>query len=644
MPTQRMPKTYKEKKEVITWIETSGGGVPTRAEKRFRDVLGWKVSGAQIRCWWKNREAVMQATDTRLRMSGGGSKPVLGELEDLLFDMILFRRANNEKVTRIWIQTQAVNLAREELGNETFQASDNWLASFMQRYHLSLRRTTNLTVLSSEELVQRAFNFLAYLVEHLPLWELDRVVLMDEMAVFFEDPRRQTVNEMSARHVVMRTTGFASMQMTVILAVTAAGRKLPPVMIMKGKNVTAKVEKRCGVYIMPQPSAWTNKELLIEWLDIVFPSVLDQVKTKAIIWDSMRAHIAKVVKAHCAKKNIAMVVIPGGLTPYVQAGDIGIYKSFENKMSTHINKWKRFGRVEFTRGGNPKPPNIDEVVQWVRLQVPESVVMESVWCAGFDPDFTHWHISKHGVYGEAFSAKWIAEDRDVFAVQAANILGVSQYMKTTHTDLVEQYRQNHPPVKKKAEESTIRGSAPIRSSDAPSSCRPAQALAGETFVLWVAESMRPLTIVEDRGFIDYINFVLNVIGGVNLKISGRAAVHGFNAAQPSSVNSFCHKLNVFFPLYSLTTDIWTDSLRAFALLTHHCVNEGYQSHNYLLSVGSFPGKHDADRTACVLESSMKKRSLGKEGRTMLVRDDASNAHHYRHESKNQPSQGKIRWG
>ena len=45
---------------------------------------------------------------------------------------------------------------------------------------------------------------------------------MDETAVYFEDARNQTVDNTGAWHVVIRSTGFASMRITVILAVTAS--------------------------------------------------------------------------------------------------------------------------------------------------------------------------------------------------------------------------------------------------------------------------------------------------------------------------------------------------------------------------------------------------------------------------------------
>ncbi|KAG4030847.1 hypothetical protein PC123_g28984 [Phytophthora cactorum] len=72
----------------------------------------------------------------------------------------------------------------------------------------------------------------------------------------------------------------------------------------------------------------------------------------------MRAHISNEVKAKCAARNVSMCVIPGGLTPYLQAGDIGIYKTFKDLLSMEINAWKENDKVEYTRFSNPRMPRL----------------------------------------------------------------------------------------------------------------------------------------------------------------------------------------------------------------------------------------------------------------------------------------------
>ncbi|KAG3238119.1 hypothetical protein PI124_g16911 [Phytophthora idaei] len=239
--------------------------------------------------------------------------------------------------------------------------------------------------------------------------DLAHTVLMDETAVYFEDPRRQTIDVTGARHVVLKSTGFASMRVPAVLAVSASGRKLPPLIVGKGARQDGAIERIGNAYVTNQKRAWVDSQLLIKWLDLVFPPILDpSTPGKAVVWDSMRAHTSKVVTARFAKKNVQMLVVPGGLTPYVQAGDIGIYKSFKDKLSSIIDEWKSSDRVEYAKGGNPKQPPVNDVIEWVQSAwkaVPDDVINRSVQAAGFSPLCEHWHISRHDVYGELFCRK-----------------------------------------------------------------------------------------------------------------------------------------------------------------------------------------------------------------------------------------------
>ncbi|KAE9045138.1 hypothetical protein PR003_g5258 [Phytophthora rubi] len=79
--------------------------------------------------------------------------------------------------------------------------------------------------------------------------DLNRTILMGETAVYFEDARNQTVG---SRHVVVRSTGFSFMRISEVLAVSATGRKLPPLFIWKGK-ASPTFAKIGGVYVAHQP-------------------------------------------------------------------------------------------------------------------------------------------------------------------------------------------------------------------------------------------------------------------------------------------------------------------------------------------------------------------------------------------------------
>ena len=162
MSPRRVSKTNLEKWEVIEWIEGPGGGVSTRSLNHFQAERGWQVSRAQVRYWRKNREAITSSPALQLRVTGGGRHPRLGEVEDVLFDQIVFLRLKKKKLSCQRIQASARELSKDDLDDDDFCASDKWLACFMTRYGLSLRRKTNLTVLSDDELTTRAVRFLKY--------------------------------------------------------------------------------------------------------------------------------------------------------------------------------------------------------------------------------------------------------------------------------------------------------------------------------------------------------------------------------------------------------------------------------------------------------------------------------------------------
>ena len=305
----------------------------------------------------------MVATRAR-RVKGAGRKPVLAELEQVLADEIVEMRILKLKVSRIFIAERAKKLAEESrmLATESFKATKHWVSLFMKRNGFSLRRMTNLTTLTDEQLLSRGVDYMAYLKQRKPFLRLSKTLLMDKTAIYFEDPRMQTVDYSGRRHVIIKSTGFASMRITACVSVWADGRKAAPLLIHKEQE--GEVHSHVGpVLSATQEKAWVNAQLLIKWIDFMFP-VVDVCGGKCIVWDSCHAHFAKVVKEHCRHRNIELIVIPGGMTPYLQAGDIKIYRELKDNLSVTINAWKNSDDVEYTRGGNPKPPQPSVVRQW----------------------------------------------------------------------------------------------------------------------------------------------------------------------------------------------------------------------------------------------------------------------------------------
>ena len=250
---------------------------------------------------------------------------------------------------------------------------------------------------------------------------------MDEAAVYFEDARTESVDIRGRKHVVIKSTGLASMRITALVSVWANGAKAPPLIIHKGKDGQV-IERASGPLLFKrQEKAWVNERLIIKWIDSMFP-VVEIVEGKAIVWDSCRAHISKKVKEHCQTRNIELIVIPGGLNPFLRAGDIGIFKELKDKISVSIDSWKNSENVEYTARGNPKPPRENIVHSWV-IDAWRSVsvdnISRSIQSAGFLRNFEDWHISKHDVYGNMFKDAW-TNNRGTIEVNTADLEQIPQ--------------------------------------------------------------------------------------------------------------------------------------------------------------------------------------------------------------------------
>ena len=162
---------------------------------------------------------------------------------------------------------------------------------------------------------------------------------------------------------------------------------------------------------------------------------------KTLIWDSCRAHIANTVKQHMKRRGFKNIVIPGGLTPYVQAGDLGIYKSFKDKISPIIAAWKISDKVLLRHEEVIQNlQKVDTIINWVAAawnQVNESVILNSIKALGFG-DETEWHIYKHDVYGAAFRNAWLSRE----------LLGTNDTELLTENDVEEDEKCSYPRLRR----------------------------------------------------------------------------------------------------------------------------------------------------------------------------------------------------
>jgi hypothetical protein len=96
---------------------------------------------------------------------------------------------------------------------------------------------------------------------------------MDETAIWVDMPGSTAVEVVGAKSVPLKTTGHEKERVTVCLAAMADGRKLPPMIVFKGKRMPQELKNVTGVVIEMSANGWMNEDLTLAWVNKVWGSL-----------------------------------------------------------------------------------------------------------------------------------------------------------------------------------------------------------------------------------------------------------------------------------------------------------------------------------------------------------------------------------
>ena len=101
----------------------------------------------------------------RIRIGGGGRKPLSEEMEETLLEWIIERRSKMLRVLRKIVRKKAVIIYGDlkridpDRFDEKFEATNGWLFKFMKRHNLSLRRKTSVAQKDPDLLIAKIVSY-----------------------------------------------------------------------------------------------------------------------------------------------------------------------------------------------------------------------------------------------------------------------------------------------------------------------------------------------------------------------------------------------------------------------------------------------------------------------------------------------------
>lgn len=341
--------------------------VISRAEEIGNRAAGreFEVDERCVRRWRGEKEQLREMPQQkRARRSGTARWP---NLEKDLVEWIKGQRSKGLAVSTTKIRLQAKLWAREQKIDD-FKGGPCWCYRFMKRNKMSVRVRTTVgqqLPLDWKEKKEAFLKFVGDLVEE-KKFSLSQIINMDETPLTFDCPANRTVDQTGTRTVSVLTTGHEKMSFTCVLACSANGDLLNPLIIFKRKTLP-KGDFPSDIVISANEKGWMCESIMFEWIEKVWQrrkgSFFD--RKGLLIMDSMRSHLLDTVKSHFKKLSTDLAVIPGGLTKILQPLDLSVNRSFKAEIRKRWENWMSEGLHSFTTTGKMRRASYEEVARWV---------------------------------------------------------------------------------------------------------------------------------------------------------------------------------------------------------------------------------------------------------------------------------------
>ena len=216
------------------------------------------------------------------------------------------------------IQDQALIVKRDLGIDDNFKASKGWCTRFMRRNNYSIRRPTKIAQKLPHHFVDKICKFQRFVIRRRGAvnYELRHIANMDETPLCMDMVSGSTVSKKGKKTVLMKSTGHEKSRYTVVLAVTADGNKLPPMIIYRRKTKPPG-NFPSGVVIHWNAKGWMDEEACNIWIQKVWqerPGAL--LKKKALlVWDHFAAHLTSGIKAKVKSTQTDMAIIQARKNP-----------------------------------------------------------------------------------------------------------------------------------------------------------------------------------------------------------------------------------------------------------------------------------------------------------------------------------------
>jgi hypothetical protein len=268
---------------------------------------------------------------------------------------------------------------------------NDWWLAFKSRYKLSIKKPEGLehsrkSQLSDPFVIYEFYDRLEKAIEDANLNNKPHQIFNCDETSFCHDPKKTKVVAVRGQSCYRHTAANARENTTVLACVNAAGEKMPPLVIFKGKNLWNKWipanETFPGTSYTATPNGWMTSEVFENWFKNQFLPFVGEVRPIILIFDDHTTHVTPQLLQLAEESGVIIQKLPAHTSSKLQPLDVACFSSLKTKSDNLLVTWQRSNA-----GMRPSKENFSKLLGRAWESLKESNIKNGFRATGiFDPD------------------------------------------------------------------------------------------------------------------------------------------------------------------------------------------------------------------------------------------------------------------
>nr|CAI5868906.1 unnamed protein product [Callosobruchus analis] len=228
---------------------------------------------------------------------------------------------------------------------------EDWFLNFKKRHNLSIRKPEPLEYARKKAatdpfIIYGYFNLLKKTLVEMDLENApDRIWNLDESYLSIDPSKSKVVGERGQKSSrVISSSGRENT--TLVLACSATGQRVPPLIIFKGKNIwdqwKAPPDKEFpGTAYAATPNGWMETKIFKTYFEKTLVPALGDRRPVLVIYDGHSTHVSLDLIEYAKDQGITILKLPAHTSDILQPLDVCVFKSYKDKWDQTVATWQR---------------------------------------------------------------------------------------------------------------------------------------------------------------------------------------------------------------------------------------------------------------------------------------------------------------